>query len=219
MMRAIQLAVACVAVLVATSEHVQAGDIHPLGEQTPGGAGWLLNDPSVWSRGWRFTANVTDIYVTELGLNTPIAGQDFQLDLWDVGTQTSLASVNAVSTGDWHFESISPVQLQQGNDYIVSLFSDDGDTYYFGSSIPASWFPTGDIQYVTMQAHNSPGNPFPTAQLGGFQYGVPDIGYQIGSPASVPEPSSFALFGIGACVAGAGVARGRKSKKQKEATV
>lgn len=37
--------------------------------------------------------------------------------------------------------------------------------------------------------------------------------------SAVPEPSSLALFGIGACVAGLGAARRRRREKQQEATV
>ncbi|MFN7681135.1 MAG: PEP-CTERM sorting domain-containing protein, partial [Planctomyces sp.] len=35
---------------------------------------------------------------------------------------------------------------------------------------------------------------------------------------AVPEPSSLALFGIGACIAGFGAARRLRREKQQEAT-
>jgi hypothetical protein len=38
------------------------------------------------------------------------------------------------------------------------------------------------------------------------------------STTAVPEPSSLALFGIGACIAGFGAARRRRREKQQEAT-
>lgn len=212
MLQTLRLAVVCLAVLVVTGGQGQAASIHPLGQQTPDG-GWFVNSPATWSRGWRFTAKVADIYVTELGLNTPVVGQGFQLDLWDVATQTSLASVDAVSTGNWHFESIAPIHLQQGSDYIVSVFSENDNSYWYKNGLAASWYPTGNIEYVTMQYHNDVGNPFPYIKLSGFQYGLSDIGYQIGSPLAVPEPTSLALFGIGVFVAGVRVARRQRVEK------
>jgi len=56
----------------------------------------------------------------------------------------------------------------------------------------------------------------PTRSLGqpyDFSMGV--VG---GSVASVPEPSSLALFGIGGCVACVGAARRRRREKNQEAT-
>ncbi len=42
-------------------------------------------------------------------------------------------------------------------------------------------------------------------------------GLQASTASTVPEPSSLAVFGIGACVAGLGAARRRRREKQQAA--
>lgn len=48
-------------------------------------------------------------------------------------------------------------------------------------------------------------------------WGLDNLSFQ-SNAAAVPEPSSLALFGIGACVAGVGAARRRRGEKKQEAT-
>lgn len=197
-------AAACLALVLVSSPFATAGFVRPLAEQDP--SGFNTNDPDNWSRGWRFKVNANNVFVTELGLNTPIANQRFELTLWDVASQTALASVSTTSAQDWKFESIAPVELTNGNEYIISLFSNSGGSYYYQGNPPSSWKPTGTIEYLDMRYHNNANNVFPTLSLTDYQYGIPDFSYQIGPV--VPEPTSMALWGLG--LAGVAFARRRR---------
>ena len=54
-------------------------------------------------------------------------------------------------------------------------------------------------------------------QESGGSIGRVELSYK-SSVSAVPEPSSLALFGIGACVAGIGAARRRRREKHQDAT-
>jgi hypothetical protein len=54
---------------------------------------------------------------------------------------------------------------------------------------------------------------------GPAQFAIDNIDLNAQQVSAVPEPSSLALFGIGACVAGLGAARRRRREKQQETTV
>jgi hypothetical protein len=173
------------------------GPMHPLGDQDPTGV-FGTNDPGFsWVRGWRFQVN-DNINVTQLGATTPMGtNQAFTVVLWDSANQTQLATSDFTGTGNatwqWHDLS-SAVALASGSTYIVSIFAASGS--YYLTSPPASWMPTGTIQYLDMRyANEATVNSFPTQVLPGFQYGVPDIGY-VSADTGVPEPGTLGLAGL-----------------------
>ena len=89
--------------------------------------------------------------------------------------------------------------------YIVSAHFPSRGGYYYGySTIGASWFPTGTIQYLDMRYANDSGpSVFPTEILANSQYGIPDIGYEIaGAGAVVPVPGALLIGGFGAGLVG-----------------
>lgn len=179
----------------------EATTINPLNQSDPSGF-TVSNSTNNWGRGWKFTVNVDDLYVTELGLNTPEDTGQFSIVLWDFATQTALASVAGQSGGPaWNFVPISPIALVNGSSYVVELYAGTSGSraFYFADSLGPEWYPTGDITYNTMQFCNSCGAAtFPTLTLDGFHFGVVDIGYQVGEPVNtIPEPSTFVLLGIG----------------------
>lgn len=186
-----------------------ATTINPLNQASP--SGMSTNTVPNWARGWQFTVNVADVWVTELGLITPSTG-NYEIYLFDVATETALASTSASGgSSSWQFDSITPVELTNGSDYLVELYGvGDDQTYFYGTS--NTFKPTGAIEYVTMKYCNecSPGE-FPTLTLDGYNYGLPDIGYQIGKPGQepIPEPTTMLLFGTGL----AGLAAVRRRKK------
>jgi hypothetical protein len=188
-----------VAIVAASTAPAQADVIYALNETTPSVN--VNSSPGAnWSRGWQFNVNISDVWVVELGLNTPSPGTGFTLSLWDLSDNSIIAQTDASDTGTgWDWYDITPVALSNGGSYIVSLHSVNNAPYYFGNN-QSSLKPSGDIDYVTMKYCNGcTANTFPTSTLNGYNYGIPDFGYVIGEPTgdSVPAPGALLLLGLG----------------------
>ncbi|MYM68100.1 DUF4082 domain-containing protein [Pseudoduganella sp. FT55W] len=184
-----------------------AATIHPLGDQLP--VGFSTNNYfSGNARGWEFTAGVAGISVSELGI-APVSSGSYTVSLWDVATQSVLAqtTISNVSGEQWNWANLTtPVALTMGASYLVmGIGNDSGQSYYYGSGLPSSWYPTGDINYTRMMYCNGcTANSYPYDTLSGYQYGVVDIGYTVNA---VPEPSTYAMLGLGALVVGLAIRR------------
>jgi hypothetical protein len=199
---AVCVVIAAATALVSSSAIAGVGKIHPLEGLDPVADGFNTNTVTNWFRGWEFTVNADNVTVTELGLRTPGTGEAVTLELWDVATQTRIASAAAVTAGNsWQYVSITPTALTNGSSYIVGIHRVGTGMYYWDNGLPAPWYPTGVIDYTQMRFHNSGTSQFPTSTLPDYQYGVADIGYVI------PGPASIALLGIGL----AGFARRRRT--------
>lgn len=188
--------------LLAAPLTVSGAPIHALGDGDTSG----FNNGGVdnYVRGWRFQANA-NVNVLELGASTPhLEGEAFSVVLWDFGTQALLAQSDFISDGSngWQWAALpSAVSLSSGNQYIVAVYSAIGHYYFESFQSGSPWLPTGDIQYLDMRYANSASvNTFPTNVLSNYQYGVPDIGYELAG--QVPEPSTFVLAGLGLAAAG-----------------
>ncbi|WP_342119257.1 PEP-CTERM sorting domain-containing protein [Pseudoduganella sp. OTU4001] len=197
----------------------QATPIHALGDGDPNGT-FSIGGVANAARGWRFSVAADDVWITELGLNTPKGGINYgrTVTLWDFNTQTVLAQTSYSAGNGWMWNSISAVALSNGGQYLIEYHSAYmGDYWYTQPS--AAWLPSGIINYLDMRYCNSCGtNTFPTFVLNGYQYGIPDIGYEIrsatnpvlGEANEVPEPGVLALLAMG-LLAGA-LVRTRRSK-------
>lgn len=188
--------------LIAATLAASAAPIHALGDGDT--SGFTSGGVDNYVRGWRFQANA-NVNVLELGASTPhLEGEAFSVVLWNFGTQTLLAQSDFISDGsnNWQWAALpSAVSLTSGSQYIVAVYSAIGHYYFQSFPSGSPWLPTGDIQYLDMRYANSASvSTFPTNVLNNYQYGVPDIGYELAG--QVPEPSTFLLAGLGLAAAG-----------------
>lgn len=204
----------------ATALSAQAASVRPMGEINP--TGTRVNNPGNWGRGYEFNVTAADVWLTELGHVTPSKGvnADYDIVLWDVATQTRLASVSGLkgtaSATDWEFHSVAPIALTQGRNYAVTLYgSGNNESYYYTRD--ANYRPSGVINYVQMRYCNGcDSSKFGTNLLSGLNYGFTDIGYQIGkpvpggSPAPVPLPAALPMLAAGLGLTGI---MGRRRRK------
>jgi hypothetical protein len=217
MVRIVKLnqALSLCALAVMISGVLTAGPIyHPLGEQHPADFGFNTNNPVNATRGWRFLVNSSDVVVTQLGVETPASGAyPVTVTLFGVGTQGVLAQAATTPGPGWRWVDLgTPVPLTLGAEYIVAMYTGTDGSYYWKGGLPSSWYPTGTIQYLDMRYANDVGaSVFPTDVLSGYQYGVPDIGYELGV-AAIPEPLTGGMTGIGLILLGVGARAFRRRR-------
>jgi len=218
MMRAIQLAVACVAMLVATAGQVQAGII-TYTDRTSFEANIAINQLIDFES---LTGAQPDPLVIGDASFVPTGGGG----LWaTTGYDAPTVYLAAQNDGAIRID-IAPGTNAVGTD-IGSLFGptagflydleDSSGTVASGSFTAADNNSTflgwtsdmGDLLRLTISA---PTNSFATTSFEAID------NFTLGTANIVPEPSSLALFGIGACVTGVAAARRRRREKQQEAT-
>jgi len=192
MMRSIQMAVACVAVMIATTGQVQAGVL-------------TLNYSTANVGGGYYQYDFTLILTNQDG--SFLSGQNF----------------NWIIFGD------VPVGLSPINDFglISSSFPDpnmllskssgghNGPTFLNPSNfLGGGWLPTGVNDFVSWSGISSnnitSGLRFSTLVGSGTMANFENANY---ITSTVPEPTSIAVFAIGACIAGLGAARRRREKQ------
>jgi len=215
-MRAIQLAVACVAVLIATAGQVQAGLILDVGVQTSS----YTCCPH--TRGYWFTAP-SDFVIDGIRVVTDASTANQSVEIVRF---TSPPPVYSAVTND--FTSLFSAKDVAGTDFITTgdILVIAGDiigvlgnravginSYQTGPYVSSGFF--GNSVTLTRLGMQADLRTNPAANL--FQ-SPSTIGRVELSYSAVPEPSSLALFGIGACVAFIGAARRRRREQQQKAT-
>jgi hypothetical protein len=186
------------ALLTAVAAPANSAVIHALGDANPAGqfaSGGVGNA----SRGWRFSVGVSDLWVTQLGVNTPGGAENAgrTVTLWDVATQTVLAQSAFSAGAGWVWNGVNAVELTSGSQYLVEYNSSTNADYWYNNGLSSNWYPSGAINYMDMRyCNNCSPNAYPTNVLAGYQYGLPDIGYEIRQSGDVPEPASLGLIGL-----------------------
>ena len=122
---------------------------YPLGQQDPT-AVFSWGTATARQEGWRFQCNTSNVNVTHLtcwfnNSNT----QSYTLTLFNFATGAVLAQVTTSPGTGWRNTTLStPVSLTQGAQYIVAGWAAGSVATHTGTNAPASWIPTGDIQYL-----------------------------------------------------------------------
>jgi PEP-CTERM motif len=227
MMRTIQMAMACVAVLIATTGQVQAALLYsapPVGNTF---TGWDSNSGQKQQIVQEFslgTGGTVDT-ISFFGFHdsgTPSIGSTFVLEFFaDIagspaanpfyshttavvaGVDTGINTFNNKDIFRWDF-SVPGVGLSAMTQYWFGVKSNSADRWVWSHSASdgsgSLWFRFDDASAFE--------------EFGG-NIGRDNQAMEFAtSAAAVPEPTSLAIFGIGACVAGLGAARRRRREKQ-----
>lgn len=225
MKRAIPLAVACVAVLVAAAGQVQAAFIiSNFPQANDSNFSTISGSSGNFSKAAGFTLPAGHDYSldsVDLRLTRNDAGATMQLDLFaDVGGNPAgspLVSFNIPSfsgTGNVTFTTVTPFTLLASTTYWLAATGTSPTAVginWLGSSPRIT--PTG-IATSAGYRFNSSGTYPPVTSSGIFNT------YQINGSAitAVPEPSSLAMLGIGGGVMGIVCIRRRRGERKQAAT-
>ena len=136
------------------------------------GAGGVGNS----QRGFRFSPN-EDILVTAFGKDEP-NGTTRYVTLFNFATQAVIAQQQVSGpAGQYSYTDLtSPVWLTAGTQYLLEIYQNSSDGYYFGNSSQIGQ----NLTYYDMRYCNScTQNTFPTNTLSNYHYGVPDLWYCI----------------------------------------
>lgn len=143
-------------------------------------------------RGVRFAAN-EDLLVTALGKNEP-NGSTRYITLFDVATQAILRQMQVSGpAAQYSYQNLaSPIWLTQGTEYIIEMYQDNTDGYYYG---PSTSQIGQHLTYLDMRYCNGcDQNTYPGNYLNSIHYGYPDFWYfskNNVSPAPTYELNQF----------------------------
>lgn len=161
-------------------------DLYPMTQQDPTTSGfgtftYLSGYYVKW--GWKFKVNSPGISVLRLGADF-VSDSPVTVVIFDAATQTIVtqAVVNQPGGGGWGFENLAtPVDLDNGKEYVICGHQSVDTATYWHTSLPASWQPTGDIEWLlgVNDSYNTvpPANDYPTNTVNGRMGGVVDFGY------------------------------------------
>lgn len=135
-----------------------------------GSAGGVGNS----QRGFRFYPN-EDILVTSFGKREP-TGTTRYITLFDNTTQGIIQQIQVSGpAGQYSYGNLSePIWLTENTQYLLELYQESGDGYYYGTSSQIGQH----LTYLDMRYCNSCNqNTFPGNFLNNIHYGYPDLWY------------------------------------------
>ena len=175
---------------------------YPMTQQNPSATGFnSYSNTSIYQWGWRFKVNSYGLSVLRLGSNFPNQSTTpHVVTLFDASTQTVLAQAVCNPGTGWQFtELLAPVALTSGHEYVIAGLTSGG--YYYNSSLPASWKPTGDVEFLHGAGATSgppTANTFPGNVYTNRMYGVVDFGYakslSITTDATLPSAAEQSQY-------------------------
>ncbi|MBL8810279.1 MAG: PEP-CTERM sorting domain-containing protein [Planctomycetaceae bacterium] len=223
MIRTMQIPAACLAALLIIAENVHAGIIWDYSPATTGATNtdWanLLSFQS-FAESITFGSAVQisgmDIYCLN-GFAT--LGDSVTIRLWAdaSGQPGAVLSSFTESVAVIDSDGAGPSNERVHVDFTSLLNLDAGTPYWIGMTGT-----TKELTQTGLKNPNAPGDSRMAQFNGGDTFshftptGVGDMAFRLEGSyvASVPEPSSMAMCGIGACVAGFRAVRRRREKKQ-----
>lgn len=227
-MRIAKVLFGCIAVLVTTAEQIEAG---MLAVDITGATGSFGGTGFDGTDGYQFTLS-HDIVLTSLGVwdhDADGLSDQHQVGIWDsthtlisqttVPSGTSGTLVQNSTLGGFRFVNVAPTTLTAGT-YVIGaewfgVGSPDPDDTIF-SPFSNSFSTAPQVTLGTRLFTDFQGFVEPTNTIGGNGFGP---NFQFDAVSSVPEPSSAALFGLGALgMAVVGARRRRRDNKPETAT-
>jgi hypothetical protein len=155
-----------------------------------GAAGGVTNS----QRGVRFATN-EDLLVTSFGKNEP-NGTTRYITLFDVATQGILYQMQVSGpAAQYSYQDIpAPLWLTQGAEYIIEMYQDNTDGYYFG---PSTSQIGQHLTYLDMRYCNGcDQNTYPANFLNTIHYGYPDFWYYTKNNITPAPTYEFGQFSI-----------------------
>jgi hypothetical protein len=160
-----------------------------------------VGDACCYSAGWLFTANTN---ATVIGLGTYLGPdafpQDQQVGLWDVSASLPLPVLLAstfvtgaetpVGRAPWVFESIAPVTLNAGDEYIVA--SQGGAD--LGVDVPLTVNPALDYEFTMFSYLGTNANS--PLQIPEIPF-ISPVTFFGGNVLLAPEPSTWVMMLVG----------------------
>jgi hypothetical protein len=147
-----------------------------------GGAGGVGNS----QRGFRFSPN-EDVLAIQFGKYEP-TGTTRYITLFDNATQAIVAQMQVAGPpATYTYANLAqPIWLTQGTQYVLEMYQDTSDGYFFGTSSQIN----PKLTYYDMRYCNGCSqNTFPNNFLNGYHYGYPDLEFMTRQHAA-SEPTA-----------------------------
>jgi len=157
------------------------------------------------TRGWEFTTN-SEITVMELGIwvsnanGQNVLNDDHLIRIWDTSdTSSPLVSTTILAgnyaEGAFAYKSVTPTLLSANTNYVIAAYYPTASDFRHDNGINGNLY-TFNSALTPLGGRSAFSNAFPSTSSSSELVG-PTFRFETAA-STVPEPSSFALFGLGA---------------------